>query len=275
MLPFAPAGERPWVMGIVNVTPDSFSDGGRYLTPAAAIDHGLALLAAGADLLDLGAESTRPGAAAVSAEEELRRLLPVVRELRRQTSRPLSIDTSQPEVMRVMLAEGVDMINDVRALQRPGALAVVAASQAQICLMHMQGEPQDMQQAPFYADVVGEVRDFLAARVRACVDAGIASSRLWIDPGFGFGKDLTHNLTLLAHLDALQPLGCALLVGMSRKRMLAQALAAERSPEQRLPAGLAAHLWAVEQGARIVRVHDVAAMADALRLWWSLKERRA
>ena len=275
MLPFAPAGERPWVMGIVNVTPDSFSDGGRYLTPAAAIDHGLALLAAGADLLDLGAESTRPGAAAVSAEEELRRLLPVVRELRRQTSRPLSIDTSQPEVMRVMLAEGVDMINDVRALQRPGALAVVAASQAQICLMHMQGEPQDMQQAPFYADVVGEVRDFLAARVRACADAGIASSRLWIDPGFGFGKDLTHNLTLLAHLDALQPLGCALLVGMSRKRMLAQALAAERSPEQRLPAGLAAHLWAVEQGARIVRVHDVAAMADALRLWWSLKERRA
>ncbi len=275
MLPFAPAGERPWVMGIVNVTPDSFSDGGRYLTPAAAIDHGLALLAAGADLLDLGAESTRPGAAAVSAEEELRRLLPVVRELRRQTSRPLSIDTSQPEVMRVMLAEGVDMINDVRALQRPGALAVVAASPAQICLMHMQGEPQDMQQAPFYADVVGEVRDFLAARVRACVDAGIASSRLWIDPGFGFGKDLTHNLTLLAHLDALQPLGCALLVGMSRKRMLAQALAAERSPEQRLPAGLAAHLWAVEQGARIVRVHDVAAMADALRLWWSLKERRA
>ena len=174
-----------------------------------------------------------------------------------------------------MLAEGVDMINDVRALQRPGALAVVAASPAQICLMHMQGEPQDMQQAPFYADVVGEVRDFLAARVRACVDAGIASSRLWIDPGFGFGKDLTHNLTLLAHLDALQPLGCALLVGMSRKRMLAQALAAERSPEQRLPAGLAAHLWAVEQGARIVRVHDVAAMADALRLWWSLKERRA
>ncbi len=275
MLPFAPAGERPWVMGIVNVTPDSFSDGGRYLTPAAAIDHGLALLAAGADLLDLGAESTRPGAAAVSAEEELRRLLPVVRELRRQTSRPLSIDTSQPEVMRVMLAEGVDMINDVRALQRPGALAVVAASPAQICLMHMQGEPQDMQQAPFYADVVGEVRDFLAARVRACVDAGIASSRLWIDPGFGFGKDLTHNLTLLAHLDALQPLGCALLVGMSRKRMLAQALAAERTPEQRLPAGLAAHLWAVEQGARIVRVHDVAAMADALRLWWSLKERRA
>ncbi len=275
MLPFAPAGERPWVMGIVNVTPDSFSDGGRYLTPAAAIDHGLALLAAGADLLDLGAESTRPGAAAVSAEEELRRLLPVVRELRRQTSRPLSIDTSQPEVMRVMLAEGVDMINDVRALQRPGALAVVAASPAQICLMHMQGEPQDMQQAPFYADVVGEVRDFLAARVRACADAGIASSRLWIDPGFGFGKDLTHNLTLLAHLDALQPLGCALLVGMSRKRMLAQALAAERSPEQRLPAGLAAHLWAVEQGARIVRVHDVAAMADALRLWWSLKERRA
>ena len=275
MLPFAPAGERPWVMGIVNVTPDSFSDGGRYLTPAAAIDHGLALLAAGADLLDLGAESTRPGAAAVSAEEELRRLLPVVRELRRQTSRPLSIDTSQPEVMRVMLAEGVDMINDVRALQRPGALAVVAASPAQICLMHMQGEPQDMQQAPFYADVVGEVRDFLAARVRACVGAGIASSRLWIDPGFGFGKDLTHNLTLLAHLDALQPLGCALLVGMSRKRMLAQALAAERSPEQRLPAGLAAHLWAVEQGARIVRVHDVAAMADALRLWWSLKERRA
>ena len=275
MLQFAPAAERPWVMGIVNVTPDSFSDGGRYLAPAAAIDHGLALLAAGADLLDLGAESTRPGAAQVSPEEELQRLLPVVRELRRQTSRPLSIDTSQPEVMRVLLAEGVDMINDVRALQQPGALAVVAASQAQVCLMHMQGQPQDMQQAPHYGDVVSEVQDFLDARVRACVDAGIDRQRLWIDPGFGFGKDLAHNLALLARLDTLQQLGCPLLVGRSRKRMLAQALAAERTPEQRLPASLAAHLWAVEQGARIVRVHDVAAMVDALRLWWSLKERRA
>ncbi len=262
-------------MGIVNITPDSFSDGGAYLQPQAALDHALRLIDEGADMLDLGAESTRPGASPVSADEELRRLLPVVQRLRQRTNIPISIDTSQPQVMRCLLAEGVDMINDIRALTVPGAMEALAESTAHVCLMHMQGQPGHMQASPHYEDVQAEVSDFLGQRARACIAAGIDSARLWLDPGFGFGKSVQHNMQLLAHLERLLELGWPLLVGMSRKRMLSEALVGGRDIEERLPAGLAAHLWAVERGARIVRVHDVAAMADALQLWWSLQERRA
>ena len=251
---------RPLVMGVVNITPDSFSDGGRFFDPAAAIAHAHRLMEEGADLIDLGAESSRPGAAAmVSAEEELRRLLPVLQGLR---DLPLSVDTVKPEVMRVALAEGAAMINDINALRAPGALAAVAASDAAVCLMHMQGTPGTMQLAPRYADVVAEVKAFLQERVESACAAGIAPERVVIDPGFGFGKTLEHNLELLRRLHEFAALGVPVLAGWSRKSSLGTITG--KPAGERLAASIAAALIAAQNGAAILRVHDVAATRDAL-----------
>jgi dihydropteroate synthase len=253
---------RPLIMGVVNITPDSFSDGGRFLDPAAAIAHAHQMIEEGADLVDVGAESSRPGAAAVvSTEEELRRLLPVLRGLR-DAPVPVSVDTIKPEVMRAALAEGAAMINDINALCAPGALAAVAAADAAVCLMHMQGTPGTMQQHPTYGDVVTEVKAFLLERVRAARAAGIALERIVIDPGFGFGKTLEHNLELLRQLREFEALGVPLLAGWSRKSSLGKIT---RKPAgERLAASIAAALIAAQNGASILRVHDVAATRDAL-----------
>ena len=249
-------------MGVVNVTPDSFSDGGRFLDPAAAIAHAHKLVEEGADLLDLGAESSRPGAAAmVSADEELRRLLPVLQGLR-DVPVPVSVDTIKPEVMRAALAEGASMINDINALRAPGAIAAVAATTAAVCLMHMQGTPGTMQQHPSYADVVAEVKAFLLERVRAACAAGIAPERMAIDPGFGFGKTLEHNLELLRHLREFDALGVPVLAGWSRKSSLGTITG--KPAGERLAASVAAAVIAAQNGASILRVHDVAATRDAL-----------
>ena len=247
-------------MGVVNVTPDSFSDGGRFLDPAAAIAHARKLMGEGADLIDLGAESSRPGAAAVmSADEELRRLLPVLRGLR---DVPVSVDTVKPEVMRVALAEGAAMINDINALRAPGALAAVAAADAAVCLMHMQGSPGTMQQDPSYGDVVAEVKAFLLERIESVCAGGIAVERVVVDPGFGFGKTLEHNLELLRHLREFAALGVPLLAGWSRKSSLGKITG--KPAGERLAASIAAALFAAQNGAAILRVHDVAATRDAL-----------
>jgi dihydropteroate synthase len=249
-------------MGVVNVTPDSFSDGGRFLEPAAAIAHAQQLIEEGADILDIGAESSRPGAAAVvSAEEELRRLLPVLRGLR-DAPVPLSVDTIKPEVMRAVLAEGAAMINDINALRAPGAIAAVAASDAAVCLMHMQGDPGTMQQHPSYGDVVAEVKDFLQQRVDAVRAAGITLERISVDPGFGFGKTLEHNLELLRHLREFGVSGLPVLAGWSRKSSLGRITG--KPAGDRLAASIAAALIAAQNGAGILRVHDVAATRDAL-----------
>ena len=253
---------RPRVMGILNVTPDSFSDGGAHLALDAARTHARDMVAAGADLIDIGGESTRPGAAAVSVQEELDRVIPVIEALHAEVGVPLSIDTSKPEVMRAAVSAGAGLINDVRALRAPGALATAAGLAVPVCLMHMQGEPRTMQSAPVYADVVAEVVDFLAARVAACEAASIARGRILVDPGFGFGKTLAHNLALLAGLDRLTALGLPLLVGVSRKSMLGAITG--RAVSARLAAGLAAAVLALERGALILRVHDVAETADAV-----------
>jgi dihydropteroate synthase len=252
---------RPLVMGIVNLTPDSFSGDGVGSDAERAIEHARAQIAAGADILDLGAESTRPGAAPVAADEEMARLLPVLRGLR-DVGVPLSIDTMKTEVMRAALAEGADMINDIAALQSSGALEVVAGSGAAVCLMHMQGEPRTMQASPHYGDVVAEVMAFLGGRAAACLDAGIAHERVVIDPGFGFGKSLDHNLALLRRLGTFRDLGFPVLAGLSRKSMLGAMTG--RPVTDRTAASVAAALLAAERGAAILRVHDVAATRDAL-----------
>lgn len=247
-------------MGVVNVTPDSFSDGGRYLDPAAAIAHARRLIEEGADLIDLGAESSRPGAAApLSAEDELRRLLPVLRGLR---DLPLSVDTVKPEVMRAVLAEGAVMINDINALRSPGALAAVAATDAAVCLMHMQGSPGTMQQDPRYGDVVAEVKAFLRERIDSVGAAGVGLERVVVDPGFGFGKTLEHNLELLRRLGEFAALGVPVLAGWSRKSSLGKITG--KPAGERLAASIAAALIAAQNGAAILRVHDVAATRDAL-----------
>jgi len=253
-------------MGIVNVTPDSFSDGGRFDSAAAAIDFAQALRAQGADILDVGGESTRPGAAPVPEDVELARVLPVVTALARDGAL-VSIDTMKPGVMRVALDAGAAMVNDVRALRAPGAMEAVAGSAAAVCLMHMQGEPRSMQVAPHYDDVVGEVTAFLAARAAACEAAGIARERIAVDPGFGFGKSVAHNLALLRGLEAIAALGYPVVAGLSRKRTLG-ALTGRPSGD-RLAASVAAALAAVARGAAIVRVHDVEATVDALRIWFA------
>ncbi len=263
--------DRTRVMGIVNVTPDSFSDGGQGVHTDAAIAHGLRLAAEGADLLDVGGESTRPGAAGVAVEEELRRVLPVISHLARETGLPVSVDTSQPEVMRAAVAAGAGLINDVRALRRPGALEAAAALRVPVCVGHMLGEPGSMQKDPQYDDVVGEVHRFLAERVFACELAGIERKRVLVDPGFGFGKTLQHNLSLLASLRRFADLGAGLLVGLSRKSMIG-ALTGQDVPAERVAGSVAAALLAAQRGARIVRVHDVAATRQALAVWEALGE---
>lgn len=261
--------DRPRILGIVNVTPDSFSDGGAHASAQAAIEHGLKLVEAGADALDIGGESTRPGADAVPLDVELARVLPVVEGLARATNVPLSIDTFKPEVMRAAVAAGAGLINDICALTQDGALEAAAALGVPVILMHMQGEPRTMQDAPHYDDVVGQVRSFLADRLFACELAGIPKARLVVDPGFGFGKNLDHNLQLLARLDAFADLGVPLLAGLSRKRMLGEITG--RDVGDRVAGSVAAHLIAAERGAMLLRVHDVAPLRDALALWQALQ----
>jgi dihydropteroate synthase len=259
---------RPLVMGIVNVTPDSFSDGGRHASTAAAIAHAQRLVADGADILDIGGESTRPGAATVSTQEELDRVLPVIDGLR-GISVPISIDTWKPQVMRAALAAGASMVNDINALQEEGALDALSGSNAAVCLMHKQGVPQTMQQQPHYADVIAEVSAFLHKRIVAAEAAGIASDRIVIDPGFGFGKTLAHNLDLLRELASFCALGVPVLAGLSRKSMLGAITG--RDVNERLAASVAAALLAVQRGASIVRVHDVRETVDALKIWNAVK----
>ena len=256
--------DRPLIMGIVNLTPDSFSGDGLASDTARAIAHARVQIEAGADLLDLGAESSRPGAIPTPLDEELGRLLPVLEALK-NCGVPLSVDTYKPEVMRAAITHGASMINDIYALRMPGALEAVADSDCALCLMHMQGEPLTMQQQPRYADVVAEVRDFLGARVQAAVAGGISCNRLVLDPGFGFGKAVEHNLQLLRYLPKLSAESLPVLAGISRKSMLGAVTG--RTVADRLPASLAAALLAVQRGASILRVHDVAATRDVLAIW--------
>ena len=259
---------RPLIMGIVNVTPDSFSDGGKFLAREAAIAHALCLHGQGADLLDVGGESTRPGADDVSVEEELSRVLPVVEAMVARNF-PVSIDTQKPLVMQAAVAAGACLINDVNALQADGAMAVAAASDVGICLMHRQGTARTMQIDPHYDDVVAEVKAFLLTRANAAVAAGIARTRIILDPGFGFGKTRAHNVTLVNALSELAAAGFPILAGLSRKSLLGQFTG--RLPEERLAASVVAAIIAVQKGAAIVRVHDVAATKDALTVLGALE----
>ena len=253
--------DRARICGIVNVTPDSFSDGGRFLDPAAAVSHALRLVEEGADMLDFGAESTRPGASPVLASEQIARVVPVIEAVAAATNVPISIDTSDPEVMRAAVAAGAGFVNDVRALRRDGALDAAAELDVVVCLMHMQGEPSDMQESPNYDDVVGDVHRFLSDRVFACQLAGIDKKRIVVDPGFGFGKTLEHNLQLLRELARFAEIA-PVLAGLSRKSMLATLTGRDKA-EDRVFASVAAAMLAVQGGAAIVRVHDVAATRDA------------
>ena len=251
-------------MGVVNITPDSFSDGGRFFAPDRAVAQARRLIEEGADIVDLGGESSRPGAAPVAVQDELERVVPVVRALH-DAPAPLSVDTTKPEVMRAVLAEGASLINDITALAAPGAIEAVAGGECAVCLMHMQGEPRTMQAHPVYADVVSEVKAMLAARMTAAERGGIARERIVIDPGFGFGKTLDHNLELLRRLRELTDLDVPVLAGWSRKSSLGQLTG--RAAQDRLAASVAAALIAVQHGASIVRAHDVAATRDALAVW--------
>ena len=262
--------DRPLIMGIVNLTPDSFSGDGLSDDTARAVAHARHQINVGADLIDLGAESSRPGAIPATLDEELNRLLPVLEALA-DCGVPVSVDTYKPEVMKAAIEHGASMINDIYALRWPGALEVVAASDCGVCLMHMQGEPLTMQQNPVYADVLDEVRNFLVNRMSTAVSAGITTDRLVLDPGFGFGKTLEHNLQLLRHLDEMAIDSLPLLAGISRKSMLGAITG--RSVEQRLPASLSAALLAVQRGANILRVHDVAETRDMLAVWGSVISR--
>lgn len=267
LAPQAPAG-RPLLMGVLNVTPDSFSDGGRFLRAEAAIAHARRLVADGADLLDIGGESSRPGAAPVGEDEELGRILPVLEALR-DVPVPISVDTRRPRVMRAALAAGAAMINDIEALEAPGALEAVAGSTCAVCLMHKRGDPATMQQDPVYADVVGEVKAYLAARIAACEAAGIARERIVADPGFGFGKTAAHNLELLRRLAEFAALGVPIVSGWSRKSTLGAITG--RPAGERLAASLAAALLSAQAGATILRVHDVRETRDALAVWLAMR----
>lgn len=260
--------QRAAIMAVLNITPDSFSDGGRYLDPGCAVDRAAELVAGGADILDIGGESTRPGAAAVSPGEEMDRVLPLVERIAAELDVIVSVDTSTPGLMTAAAGAGAGLLNDVRALGRDGALAAAAATGLPVCLMHMRGEPANMQQAPSYTDVVAEVTEFLRQRIDACAAAGIARERLVVDPGFGFGKTVQHNLQLLNGLPRLAALGLPVLVGLSRKSLIQKLIG--RPVQERLPASLALAVLAVERGAAIVRTHDVAATADAVAMWVAL-----
>jgi len=254
--------ERCKLMAILNMTPDSFSDGGKFIGIDAALRQVAAMLADGADIIDVGGESTRPGAQKVSLEQELERVLPVIELIRQEFDTVISVDTYKAEVMRAAVAAGADMINDVKALQAEGSLVTAAALQVPVCLMHMQGQPDSMQQAPHYRDVVVDVRAFLKQRVQACLDAGIPSSQLILDPGFGFGKTQLHNYQLLSRLHEISFDGLPLLAGMSRKSMIGQLL--NRNTSERLAGSIACATIAVMHGARIIRAHDVKETADAI-----------
>ncbi len=263
---------QPVVMGILNLTPDSFSDGGRWLKPPDALQRAATMVEQGAAIIDIGGESTRPGAAMVAEAEELERVIPVIEQLVGRLPAVISIDTMKPGVMRAAIAAGADLVNDVNALRAPGAVEVVAASRAAACLMHMQGAPRTMQAAPHYQDVVAEVCAELAARLQVCIAAGIPKQRLLIDPGIGFGKSLAHNLELLAHLDSFAVLGVPLLLGVSRKSMFGQLLGLPLQ-ERMLPSAVVAAL-AVEQGAAIVRAHDVLETVLALKVASAIRDAR-
>ena len=261
--------DLPRVMGIVNVTPDSFSDGGAHDDVDAAVAHGMQLVEEGADILDIGGESTRPGADEVPLEEELRRVIPVIERLVAQVAVPISIDTSKPEVMRAAVAAGAGMINDVCGLRREGALDAAASLGVPVVLVHMQGEPRSMQDAPVYDDVVAEVHRFLAERIFVAEMAGISKKHILVDPGFGFGKDTRHNLQLLAQLQRFTELGVPVLAGLSRKKTIGE-LTGRAEPRERAAGSVAAHLIAAQRGAMLLRVHDVAATVDALKVWNAL-----
>lgn len=255
---------RPLVMGILNTTPDSFSDGGVFVARDQAMLHVNQMIADGADIIDVGGESTRPGAEPVSDAEEINRVVPVIEAIRKQSDIAISVDTSKPEVMRCAVAAGADMVNDVYALRQPEAAEVCAEMNVTVCLMHMQGEPRIMQRNPEYSDVVAEVKAFLMQRYDACVEAGIAPDHILLDPGFGFGKTLSHNLSLLKHLDTIVGLNKPVLVGISRKTMLGMIL--DKPVDQRLYGSVSAAVLAYTKGARILRVHDVAPTVDALKV---------
>ena len=273
------------VMGVLNVTPDSFSDGGLYNAHQVAVERALAMLDEGADIIDIGGESTRPGAEPVSASEELDRVIGVIEALRRETTAPLSVDTSKPEVMRAAVTAGASLLNDVRALREPGAIDAAARLESPVCLMHMQGEPRTMQADPVYADVVSEVRDFLLERAAACQVAGLAVEQIVLDPGFGFGKSLDHNIALLRNLDALVATGYPVLVGMSRKSMIPALMAsagragvpdgalqgAAGKAHDRVGGSVTLALYAARKGAHIVRVHDVRETVEALTIQAALR----
>jgi dihydropteroate synthase len=262
----------PQIMGVLNITPDSFSDGGKFIGREAAIEHALAMVEAGAAIIDIGGESTRPGAAEVSVDEELARVIPVIEALSATIPAIISIDTSKPQVMAAAVSAGAGLINDVRALQEPGAVDTVAGLAVPVCLMHMQGQPRTMQQNPQYQDVVEEVYGFLMQRVAVCEQHGIARERLLLDPGFGFGKSLQHNLRLLAHLERFHQAGLPLLVGMSRKSMLGMIL--DKPVEERLYGSLALAAIAAWQGAQVIRVHDVAETVDVVKVVAAVLEQR-
>lgn len=255
---------RPHVMGIVNVTPDSFSDGGKFTQIHLAIEHALTLIEEGADILDIGGESTRPNATPVSLQEELDRVIPVIEGLVKQVNIPISIDTYKPQVMQAAISAGANIVNDVRALQENGALNIVAASDVGVCLMHMQGTPQTMQINPQYNDVVAEVKAFLQQRLLACEEVGITKNRILLDPGFGFGKTRAHNINLIQHLASFSSLGQPLLVGLSRKSVLGQVTG--HDVDARLYASVAASVISAMVGAKIMRVHDVKATVEALKI---------
>jgi len=252
-------------MGILNVTPDSFSDGGAHFSREQAVSRARQMVAEGVDIIDVGGESTRPGSQAVSEQQELDRVIPVIEAITAELPTPVSIDSSKAKVMRESVGAGAALINDVMALRGPGALQAAKELDVPVCLMHMQGEPRSMQQQPVYTDVVAEVKDFLLERVSACEAAGIARERLLLDPGFGFGKSLEHNLKLLKNLHTIADIGLPLLVGISRKSMIGKILD-DRPVDKRLYGSLAAAVMALERGAAIIRVHDVAATVDALKV---------
>ena len=261
--------ERPLLMGIVNITPDSFSDGNHYLQADAAIAHAKQLIADGADILDIGAESTRPGAEPVALDEELRRLLPVIEGLR-ALNVPISVDTFKPAVMRAVLAAGADIINDIAGFRDPESMAAVAGTNCGLCVMHMQGEPRTMQQQPSYQDLHLEVKNFLSDRVQVLRSAGVAPQRIMLDPGLGFGKTVEHNYTLLRDLEKIQIDSYPWLIGLSRKSMIGHVV--NKAPQQRLAGSLAGMLAAVSRGAAVLRVHDVAESADALNVWLAVEQ---
>ena len=260
---------RPQVMGVLNVTPDSFSDGGDFFSSENAVAHALQMEREGAAIIDIGGESTRPGALQVSVDEELQRVIPVIEALQSRLEVPISIDTRKPQVMAAAVKAGAGFINDVEALRAPGALEVVAGMDVPVCLMHMQGSPETMQERPDYQHVVTEVREFLLQRVAACEQAGIGRNRLLLDPGFGFGKGVEHNLRLLARLDELVACGLPLLVGLSRKSMIGKLL--DLDVDERLPASIALATLAVDRGARLIRTHDVAATWQAVQMYGALQ----